>query len=337
MRSPFSVLLIALMVMLAGPLCSAALHAQEMAPEDMTVVVLYDLGGKYDKSFNEAALNGAERWAKETGARYRDFEPTSETQFEQALKRYARRKADIIIGVGIAYTVAMRRVAPEFPDTRFMVIDAAVDEPNVRFVTFKEHEGSFIVGALAAMKTKTGKIGFMGGMDIPLIRKFSHGYLSGARHIRPDIELVENYVGTTPAAWSDPIKASELARGQYQRGVDIIFHASGPSGLGVIQAAKDQRKLAIGVDSNQNGVAPGYVLTSMLKRVDLAVYDAIKDVQTGQWSTGQVIMGLSENGVDYAVDRNNEALVTPEDRQILDDLKAKIVSGAIVVEDITKN
>lgn len=306
-------------------------HAMGQSDDAFKVVILYDIGGKFDSSFNEAAYNGAKRWSDETGLRYRDFEPTSETQFEQALKRFSRRGSDLIIAVGIAYAVAVEKVAAEYPDTKFMVVDSIVNLPNVRSVTFREGEGSFVVGALAAMKTESGHVGFMGGMDIPLIRRFARGFTQGVHYIDPGVQVVENYIGTTPSAWNDPIRAGELARAQYGRGVDIIFHAAGPSGLGVIQAAKDTGEKVIGVDSNQNGVAPGTVLTSMLKRIDVAVYSAIKDLQEGRWSTGHVVMGLREGGVDYAVDEHNAKLVSDDDRTTLDSIKEKIVSGEITV------
>ena len=297
-------------------------------------MLLYDIGGKFDKSFNEAAHVGAEKFSAETGASYRDFEPSSETQYEQALKRFARRKADLIVAVGVGYSVAVRNVASQFPDVKFTVLDAIIDLPNVQSITFKENEGSFLVGMIAAMKTESNKIGFIGGMDIPLIRRFERGYQQGAEYVTSDITFIENYVGTTPSAWNDPIKASEMARSQYARGADIIFSAAGPSGLGVIQAAKDTGNLAIGVDSNQNHVAPGFVLTSMLKRVDLAVYQAMKDASDGTWQAGHRVMGLEQGGVDYAVDEHNKAMFTDEMKVKLEDARAKIISGEIVVGDV---
>lgn len=301
---------------------------------DFKPVLLYDIGGKFDKSFNEAAYVGAARFKEETGSDFRDFEPNSETQYEQALKRFARRKADLIIAVGVGYSVAVRNVASKYPDVKFTVIDAVIDLPNVQSITFKENEGSFLVGMIAAMKTESNTIGFLGGMDIPLIRRFEHGYRQGAEYIRDDLTFIENYVGTTPTAWNDPIKAAEMARSQYARGADIIFSAAGPSGLGAIQAAKDSGKLAIGVDSNQNHVAPGYVLTSMLKRVDLAVYNAMKATSEGKWAAGHSVMGLAEGGVDYALDEHNSALISADMKARLDDARAKIISGEIVVGDV---
>jgi len=297
-------------------------------------VLLYDIGGKFDKSFNEAAFRGAERFNNDTGISFRDFEPNSETQYEQALKRFARRKADIIVAVGVGYSVAVRNVAKRYPDIKFTVIDAVIDLPNVQSITFKENEGSFLVGMIAGMTTKSGKLGFIGGMDIPLIDRFKVGYKQGVAFVRDDVSFIDNYVGTTPAAWNDPIKAAEMARSQYARGVDVIFSAAGPSGLGVINAAKDSNALAIGVDSNQNHVQPGYVLTSMLKRVDLAVEQAMQSAKSGTWTPGHSIMGLPEGGVDYALDEHNAPLISEAMKARLEDARAKIISGEIVVDDV---
>ncbi len=318
---------LALLVLVMVPLSAAS--AQSFKP-----VLLYDIGGKFDKSFNEAAYRGAEKFSNDTGIKFRDFEPNSETQYEQALKRFARRKADLIVAVGVGYSVAVRNVARQFPDVKFTVIDAVIDLPNVQSITFKENEGSFLVGMVAGMTTESGKVGFIGGMDIPLIRRFQVGYEQGVNHVRGDVEFIENYVGTTPSAWNDPIKASEMAKSQYARGVDVIFSAAGPSGLGVINAAKDSDALAIGVDSNQNHVQPGFVLTSMLKRVDLAVMQAMEQAQAGTWQAGHLVMGLSEGGVDYAVDEYNNALISDEMRARLEEARAQIVSGEIVVSDV---
>ncbi|MFQ5533378.1 MAG: BMP family protein [Sphingomonadales bacterium] len=301
--------------------------------DDFRTVLIYDLGGKFDRSFNEAAYKGAEKFREETNIRYRDFEPTNEAQFEQALRRFARRKADLIVAIGVSYKVPLRNVAREFPDQRFTAVDASVDLPNVQSILFKEHEGSFLVGMLAAMKAENATIGFIGGMDIPLIRRFGLGYAEGAKYVNPDIRILRNMVGTTPSAWSDPIKGAELARSQYARGADIIFAAAGPAGLGVLQAARDAEKFAIGVDSNQNHIQPGYVLTSMLKRVDLAVYRAMAEGRDGSWKPGITILGLKEAGVDYAVDDHNRSLMTSEMIERLEAAKKKIVSGAITVTD----
>jgi basic membrane protein A len=295
--------------------------------------VIYDLGGKFDKSFNQAAHEGAERFFRETGIRYRDFEPTSEAQYEQALRRFAAKGSDLIVVVGFSFAPALEKVAPEFPDTRFVIIDTVVTRPNVRSVLFKEHEGAFLVGMIAAMTSRTGKIGFVGGMDSPLIRRFALGYREGARYADKDVALFEDMTGTTPAAWVDPLRAGRLARSQFERGADVVFTAAGGSGMGVLQAAADAKKFAIGVDSNQNYIHPGSVLTSMVKRVDRAVYEAMRDARDGDWEPGLKVLGLAEGGVDYALDKYNESLIPESVRTRVDKAKADIIAGGIVVTD----
>lgn len=234
---------------------------------------------------------------------------------------------------GFSNASAMETVAAEFPDTRFVLIDAVVDLPNVRSVVFSEHEGSYLVGMLAAMASKTGKVGFVGGMDIPLIRKFACGYVQGVKAVNPDAEVFQNMTGSTGAAWNDPVRGGELAKSQIDRGADVIYHAAGGTGIGVLQAAADAGVLGIGVDSNQDYLHPGNMLTSMLKRVDNAVYDAMMDVQNGDWSTGVEVMGLAQDGVGYSVDEFNEALITEEMLTTTDQARTEIISGEIEVHD----
>jgi basic membrane protein A len=298
--------------------------------------VIYDLGGKFDKSFNEAAYNGAEAWKAATGGTYLDLELQNDAQREQALRRFAGQGANPIVMAGFSWTAALTAVAPEFPDTNFVVIDTVVDAPNVQSILFDEHTGSFLVGALAAMKSETGTVGFVGGMDVPIIHKFYCGYAQGAKAVNADIKLIENYTGTTPAAWNDPVTAGELAKAAVDAGADVIFAAAGGSGLGVLQAMKDAGKFSIGVDSNQNYLQPGSVLTSMLKRVDVAVQTAMTEAgDDATFKPGITILGLGNDGVGYAVDDNNKDLVTAEDIAALDDLKAKIIAGEITVHDYT--
>ena len=297
--------------------------------------VIYDLGGKFDKSFNESAYNGATGWAEETGNSFLDLELQNDAQREQALRQFARREANPIVVPGFSWGAALEKVAVEFPETDFAVIDMVVDAPNVRSVVFDEHTGSFLVGALAALKSETGKVGFVGGMDIPLIHKFYCGYAQGARAVNPDVELYEAYTGTTPAAWNDPVTAGELAKAQMSNGADVVYAAAGGSGLGVIQAMADAGKYSIGVDSNQNYIAPGSVLTSMVKRVDNAVAAAFTDGTDGEWTSGIQVMGLANDGVGYALDENNEALITDDMMTAVEDLKAKIIAGEISVHDYT--
>lgn len=298
--------------------------------------VIYDLGGKFDKSFNEAAYNGAEAWKAATGGTYLDLELQNDAQREQALRRFAGQGANPIVMAGFSWGSALTAVATEFPDTNFVVIDAVVDAPNVQSILFDEHTGSFLVGALAAMKSQTGTVGFIGGMDVPIIHKFYCGYAQGAKAVNPDITLIENYTGTTPAAWNDPVTAGELAKAGVDAGADIIFAAAGGSGLGVLQAMKDAGKYSIGVDSNQNYLQPGSVLTSMLKRVDVAVQTALTEAgDDATFKPGITVLGLAQDGVGYSVDEFNAALVTADDIAKLDALKAQIIAGEIVVHDYT--
>lgn len=317
---------------LAGGVALSALVAGSALADP---AIIYDLGGKFDKSFNEAGYNGATEWADETGMKFGDLELQNDAQREQALRNFARRGANPIVVPGFSWGAALEKVAPEFPDLNFAIIDMVVDAPNVRSVVFNEHTGSFLVGALAALKSETGKLGFVGGMDIPLIHKFYCGYAQGAKAVNPDVELFENYTGTTPAAWNDPVTAGELAKASFDRGADIVYAAAGGSGLGVLQAAADAGKLSIGVDSNQNYLHPGSVLTSMVKRVDVAVKSAFNDQIDGNWTSGFQVMGLENNGVAFAMDENNADLVTPEMLAAVEELKAKIVAGEIVVHDYT--
>lgn len=290
--------------------------------------VVYDMGGKFDKSFNEAAWQGAERWKKETGQPYLDFEIANEAQREQAMRRMAQRGASPVIGVGFSQASSVEKVAKEFPKQQFVVIDSVVKLPNVESIVFKEQEGSFLVGMMAAIASKTGKVGFVGGMDIPLIRRFQCGYEQGAKYANPKVEVSAAMTGTTPAAWSDPTRGAELAKAQFARGVDVVFAAAGGTGVGVYQAAKDAGKLAIGVDSNQNHVQPGTMLTSMVKRVDTAVYNSAKKT-----TPGLTVLGLKEGGVDYAMDQHNAKLVSAEMKAKVDAAKADIIAGKIKVAD----
>ena len=300
---------------------------------DFTPAIIFDMGGKFDESFNQAAYNGAERFREETGIDYLEFEITNDAQREQALRRMVRKDADVVVVVGFAFATPLEAVAGEETDRKFTIIDMVVDLPNVQSVTFKEHEGSFLVGMAAALASKTGKVGFVGGMDIPLIRNFEHGYKQGVHHVNADDEVISNMAGTTSAAWTDPARGAELAISQFDRGADVVYHAAGSTGEGVLRAAADRGKLGIGVDSNQNGLHPGSVLTSMLKRVDVAVYNAMKSAMDGNWQAGAQSLGLAEDGVGYAIDDNNRALITPEMEAKLEEAKASIIAGDIVVED----
>jgi basic membrane protein A len=308
-----------------GILTCAALTSSALLAEP---AVVFDMGGKFDKSFNEAAYNGMEKWKKETGKNYLEFEISNESQREQALRRMAERGASPIIGIGFGQASAIEKLAKEFPKQQFAIIDMVVNMPNVQSVVFKEQEGSFLVGALAAMASKTGKVGFVGGMDIPLIRKFQCGYEQGVKYTNPKAEVFANMTGTTGAAWNDPARGGELAKAQFGKGADVVFAAAGGTGMGVYQAAKDSSKLAIGVDSNQNHLQPGTMLTSMVKRVDVAVYNVAKSHKPGV-----SVLGLKEDGVDFAMDNFNAKLVNADMKKKVDAMKADIISGKIKVAD----
>ena len=309
-------------------LATTIAHAADFKP-----AVVFDMGGKFDKSFNEGVWTGVQRFIEETGVDVMEFEVTNEAQREQAIRRMVQRGATVVLGVGFAQADAIDKIAGENPDVQFSIIDVSwLDKPNLRQYAFKEHEGSYLVGVAAAKKSETGKVGFIGGMDIGLIRKFACGYVQGAK-AGGATDVLQNMTGTTPAAWNDPNKGAELAQAQMDRGADVIYHAAGGTGLGVIRAAADSGKLAIGVDSNQNGIAPGSVLTSMVKRVDVAAYATFKDAMEGSFTPGVQILGLAEDGVDWAVDENNQPLLTDEITAAVEKAKADILSGAVSVHN----
>jgi len=295
--------------------------APAVAGDDAAPGIVYAQGAKFDKSFNEAAYTGAERFKAETGIAYHEVEITNDSQRVQALSTLIRRGAPV---VGAVETAADR-----FPEARLVIIDTVVDKPNVQSVVYREQEGAFLVGVLAAMASKSGTIGYLGGMDIPIIRRIGRGYMEGARWAVPAIAIIDNVTGTTPAAFVDPARGAELARSQFDRGVDVIFAAAGITGFGALQAAKDAGRLAIGMDSNQNPLFPGTVLTSLLKRVDDAVYDAFTAARAGTWQPGVRSFGLAERGVDYAMDDNNAALVTAEMLVKAEAARAEIIAGRI--------
>jgi basic membrane protein A len=318
-----------------GAVAALALSAGAVAAEP---ALIYDLGGKFDKSFNEAAFNGAERYAAETGGSYRDIEIQSEAQREQALRRFAEAGFNPIVTTGFAIANIMGEVALDYPDTKFVNVDGFLPEvpDNVLLINFQEHQGSYLVGMMAAMATETDTVGFIGGMDIPLIRHFACGYAQGVKAVNPDIEIIANMTGTTPTAWNDPVKGSELAKAQISQGADVIYAAAGGTGVGVLQTAADEDILSIGVDSNQNYLHPGQVLTSMLKRVDVAVFDAMSagaDLETGGFMT----LGLAEDGVGYALDEFNAPLVSDEMKAAVDEARQKIIDGELTVTSYYEN
>lgn len=311
-----------------GGAAALALSAGTLVAEP---AMIFDLGGKFDKSFNESAFAGAQRWAEETGGTFREIELQSEAQREQALRRFAEAGSNPIVMTGFAFGNVLAEVAPDYPDTKFAIIDMVVDQPNVRSVVFNEHEGSYLVGMMAAMASKSNTVGFIGGMDIPLIRKFACGYAQGVMAANAGATVVANMTGTTPAAWNDPVKGSELTKAQISQGADVVYAAAGGTGVGVLQTAADEGILSIGVDSNQNYLHPGKVLTSMMKRVDNAVYQAMTDGP--DMETGFNVMGIANGGIGYAMDENNASLVSADMQKMVDDAAAKISSGELMVHD----
>jgi basic membrane protein A len=297
--------------------------------------IQFDMGGRFDRSFNQSANDGAERFKRETNTNYLDFEVTNPTQREQGLRNLARRNPSVVVAVGFSNHSPLEVVAREFPNGKFTIIDDVLELPNVQSVVFREHEGSFLVGMLAGMASRTAKVGFVGGMDIPLIRKFARGYAEGAKHANANIEVFENMTGTTPAAWNDPTRGGELARSQIARGADVIYAAAGGTGIGVYQACREAGKLAIGVDSNQNYLHPGTMLTSMIKRVDVAVYDSMMAARNGTWQAGTKVLGLRENGVGWALDEHNRSLITPDMERRVNEARDQIIAGRITVTDVT--
>ncbi len=318
-----------LMTKFLGAVAATALTAGAALADP---ALIYDLGGKFDKSFNEAAFNGAQRWAEETGGKFLEIEMQSAAQREQALRRFAESGANPVITTGFAFADPVSVVAGDYPDTKFINIDGWMPEvpANVQLIGFQEHEGSYLVGMMAAMASKSGTVGFIGGMDIPLIRHFGCGFAQGVKAVNPDATVIANMTGTTPAAWNDPVKGSELTKAQISQGADVVYAAAGGTGVGVLQTAADEGILSIGVDSNQNHLHSGKVLTSMMKRVDVAVYDTMKagvDVATGGFTT----LGLAEEGVGYALDEHNAALVSAEMKTAVDAAREKIISGDLEV------
>jgi basic membrane protein A and related proteins len=297
------------------------------------VGLVLDKGGKDDKSFNSAAYKGATKAEQDLKIELKYVEATDTNAIENLHRAFARKNFDLVIGIGFAQAEAVKKVAAQFPSVKFAIVDGDITAPNVRSLLFADHEGSFLIGAAAALKSKDGKVGFIGGMDIPLIRRFHLGYEAGAKHINPKAQVVTNYVGVTNEAWNNPAKAKELALAQISQGADVIFVAAGASGSGVFDAVEEKKKFAIGVDSNQNWMKPGFILTSMMKRVDVAVYNTIQDMQNGKFTAGAVHYGIKDKGVDYALDDNNKKILTPDIAKKMDDLKTQITAGKIKVPD----
>ena len=315
---------------------AAAFFVFHASGEPLKVGLLLDRGGKDDKSFNSSAYQGLLQAQKDFKIFQKTVEASDDNSFESFLRSFAQKKFDLIIAVGFAQGEALRKVAPLFPNQKFAIIDADVVLPNVKSLLFEEHEGSYLVGALAALKSKTGTISFIGGMDIPLIRRFELGYKEGAQKIHPSIKIKSGFVGVTSESWNNPPKGKELALSQFNSGADVIFACAGASNMGVFDAAEEKKLFAIGVDANQNWVKPGFILTSMMKRVDLAVYNSVKELHEGKFQAGAVRGGLNTEAVAYALDENNKGLLTAEQINKVEDLKKQIIAKTILVSDYYK-
>lgn len=307
----------------------------------LDIGIVFDVGGRGDKSFNDGAYNGAMRAARELGANVRFIEPGEGSDREAGLRLLAAEGMDLVIGVGFIFTDDLTLLAKEYPAVRFAGVDLAIANdaagrpilppPNLAALKFREEEGSFLVGALAALVGGTNRIGFVGGMDVPLIHKFEAGFRAGVKHVCARCQVIAQYAGVTPEAFSNPGRGKELALSQYQQGVNIIFHASGSTGLGVFEAARQTGKLAIGVDADQYAEMPGSVLTSMVKGVDAAVFDAVAATKHGTFAGGIRVFGLRERGVGYVDDANNRQLIPAAARARLEQLRDSIIAGHIVV------
>ncbi|CAJ1369985.1 BMP family lipoprotein [Roseibium album] len=296
--------------------------------------IVYSVGGKFDGSFNESAFAGVKRYMEETGENVREFELERDAQSLQALRNFASRGNAPVIAIGFNQANALKQAAEAFPNSDFAIVDMVVDQPNVRSYVFKEHEGAYIGGLLAAMASESGTVGFVGGMDIPIIQRFLCGYKQGALSADPDIKVLFNMTGDTPAAFANPVRGGELATAQIKRGADVVLQAAGGTGLGVLQAAADAGVLGIGTDSNQNGLHKGKVLTSIRKRVDNAVFDSFNSAREGSFSPGIQVLGLAEGGMDWVLDENNRPLISDEMKTAADAAVAGISDGTIKVHDV---
>jgi basic membrane protein A len=339
-RLKFPALLLCLVALVCSSSCTGGGNEAD-DPTRVRVGIVFDIGGKDDRSFNAAAFEGVKRAERELGIVLRDVEPGNPTSIEPAMRAFAERGYDLVIGVGFAQAPIMEIVAKDYPNINFAIVDGVSQLPNVASLVFKEHQGSYLVGMIAARTTRTGKLGFVGGMDIPLIHRFATGYEEGAKAVNPNISVYRNFVGVTDSAWNNPGKGKELALSQIGKGADVIFTAAGNSGLGAFDAVEQAGKgpdgrathFVIGVDSNQNMVKPGYVLTSMVKRVDNAVYDIVNDVKNKRFQGGVHVFGLDKDGVAFSLDQYNQSLIDPSILQEVEAARQKIIRGEIQVTD----
>jgi basic membrane protein A len=308
-------------------------RAFPLATQPLKVGLVLDRGGKDDKSFNASAFRGATRAQKELNIHLKVLECSSDSAFVPSIRTFAQHGYDLIIGIGFVQKSAIEAVAKQFPNLSFLLIDAPSTVPNIRSIIFQEHEGSYLVGTIAALTSKSKTVGFIGGMDIPLIRRFELGYRTGAQSVSSLVKILTHYVGSSSEAWRDPARAKELALLQFSKGVDVVFCAAGSSCLGVFDAAEERKRFAIGVDSNQNWVKPGTILTSMVKGVDQAVFDSIRLKLRGSFTGGTVHMGLKEDAISFSIDENNRKVLTPAVEQEALNIREQILNGLIKVPD----
>lgn len=338
LRGPLAALLggvVATSLLLACVGCAGSDESQQ-GTDAVAVGMVFDIGGLGDKSFNDAAYRGLLRAQEELGIRFEYYEPAEGSEREAALRLFSDRDFDLVLGIGFLFSDDIRKVAQEFPEKKFACIDMIWQEgdevpSNLVGIKFREEEGAFLTGAIAALVSTSGTLGFVGGMDIPLIHKFEAGYKAGALHVRPEARVLVNYAGVTGDAFQNPTKGKELALAQIDAGADVIFHASGSTGLGVFEAARQRNVLAIGVDSDQSAEAPDQILTSMTKEVDTAVFESIRSVHDGTFQSGVRVLGLAEEGVDYVYNQGNQRWITPPIREQVEALRQQIIAGTITV------
>ncbi|MBK9334808.1 MAG: BMP family ABC transporter substrate-binding protein [Ignavibacteria bacterium] len=309
----------------------------ETSSASKKVGLVFDIGGRGDKSFNDAAYKGLEEAKQKLGIDFEVIDPGDGSDRESALRKLASKKdIGLVFGVGFIFTDDINNIAKEFPDKKFACVDYSIDPAkqipaNVEAIEFKEEEGSFLVGVIAALNSKTKKVGFIGGMESNLIRKFEEGFKQGVQYADPDCQVLSGYVSVSPEGFKNPGKAKEIALSQYNSGADIIYHASGLSGLGLFEAAREKNKFAIGVDMDQQKEAPGFVMTSMVKLVDRAVFNTVKDFTENKFTGGIKTFGLQDNGVSYVYDDNNKSLISDEIILKTEEAKKKLSGGEIKI------
>ncbi|MCP4727752.1 MAG: BMP family ABC transporter substrate-binding protein [bacterium] len=322
------------LILLLSSLCVFCSGNAERDTENrFKIGIIFGEGGKDDMSFNANAWQGAMRAKNDFNIEVKDVETGNPSMIEPTVRIFAEQDFNLIIGVGFAIKSAIEKIAPEFPDKNFVTIDTQVDQPNVASLIFQENESSYLVGIIAGMMTKTGVVGFVGGMKMPIIERAYRAYTAGVKYADPGVRVLEHYAGVTINAFSDPAKGKELTLDQISRGADIVYQAAGATGMGVFDAAVEQKIFAIGSDSNQNRLRPGVILTSMLKKLDVALYEIIRETVQDSFEPGIHIFNLTNDGVGYAIDEHNQDMIPNEVIQKVEEAKQAIISGAIKVPD----